>query len=181
MASDAVLSAHRVVVTSACNVLDHSVSSSHGRCSTTSTSSWCPRSPVRHGWCHSLCSPDELSANALRVAAIRGRLKAAKAADGTWRSSRAWVDEYRATPRRLRSSPICTRSRSYTEAREGRPRRAASMLFGSARSQLYRTLTRKCSAPRRLAALRLIRDRGVSLRIRSANPPARLRRGSRDL
>jgi hypothetical protein len=39
---------------------------------------------------------DELSANALRVAAVRGRLKAAKAADGTWRSSRAWVDEYRA-------------------------------------------------------------------------------------
>lgn len=35
-----------------------------------------------------------LSANALRVAATRGRLKAAKAADGTWRSSRAWVDEY---------------------------------------------------------------------------------------
>jgi hypothetical protein len=40
-----------------------------------------------------LASP-EVSANALRVAAIRGRLKAAKAADGTWRSSRAWVDEY---------------------------------------------------------------------------------------
>ncbi len=39
----------------------------------------------------------ELSANALRVAAVRGRLKAAKAADGTWRSARAWVDEYRAT------------------------------------------------------------------------------------
>ncbi len=37
----------------------------------------------------------ELSANALRVAAIRGRLKAAKAADGTWRSSGAWIDEYR--------------------------------------------------------------------------------------
>jgi len=36
----------------------------------------------------------ELSANALRVAATRGRLKAAKAADGSWRSSRAWVDEY---------------------------------------------------------------------------------------
>lgn len=36
----------------------------------------------------------ELSANALRVAAIRGRLKAAKASDGTWRSSRVWVDEY---------------------------------------------------------------------------------------
>jgi fido (protein-threonine AMPylation protein) len=40
---------------------------------------------------------EQLSANALRVAAIRGRLKAAKASDGTWRSSRAWVDEYRAT------------------------------------------------------------------------------------
>ena len=40
---------------------------------------------------------EQLSANALRVAAIRGRLKAAKAADGSWRSSKAWVDEYRAT------------------------------------------------------------------------------------
>lgn len=37
-----------------------------------------------------------LSANALRVAAIRGRLKAAKAPDGTWRSSRTWVEEYAA-------------------------------------------------------------------------------------
>jgi Fic family protein len=37
---------------------------------------------------------DLLSANALRVAATRGRLKASKAADGTWRSSRVWVDEY---------------------------------------------------------------------------------------
>jgi len=40
-----------------------------------------------------LATPD-ISANALRVAAIRGRLKAAKASDGTWRSSRAWVEEY---------------------------------------------------------------------------------------
>jgi fido (protein-threonine AMPylation protein) len=40
---------------------------------------------------------EQLSANALRVAAIRGRLEAAKASDGTWRSSRAWVDEYCAT------------------------------------------------------------------------------------
>lgn len=38
----------------------------------------------------------EISANALRVAAIRGRLKAAKAADGTWRSSRVRVEEYTA-------------------------------------------------------------------------------------
>lgn len=40
---------------------------------------------------------DLLSANALRVAAVRGRLKAAKAPDGTWRSSRAWVEEYEAS------------------------------------------------------------------------------------
>lgn len=39
----------------------------------------------------------QLSANALRVAAVRGRLKAAKAADGTWRSSTAWVEEYEAS------------------------------------------------------------------------------------
>jgi hypothetical protein len=38
-----------------------------------------------------------ISANALRVAATRGRLKASKAADGTWRSTRVWVDEYLAT------------------------------------------------------------------------------------
>jgi len=37
---------------------------------------------------------EQISANALRVAATRGRLKASKAADGTWRSTRAWVDEY---------------------------------------------------------------------------------------
>ncbi len=40
---------------------------------------------------------ETLSADALRVAAIRGRLNAAKAADGTWRSSRVWVDEYEAS------------------------------------------------------------------------------------
>jgi len=37
---------------------------------------------------------NQLSANALRVAAVRGRLKAGRAADGSWRSSRVWVDEY---------------------------------------------------------------------------------------
>jgi len=42
----------------------------------------------------------DLSLDALRVAAARGRLKAAKAADGTWRSSRVWVDEYRADRRK---------------------------------------------------------------------------------
>jgi Fic family protein len=37
---------------------------------------------------------EQLSANALRVAAVRGRLKASKAGDGTWRSSTVWVEEY---------------------------------------------------------------------------------------
>lgn len=37
---------------------------------------------------------EQLSANALRVAAVRGRLRAVKGPDGTWSSSRAWVDEY---------------------------------------------------------------------------------------
>jgi hypothetical protein len=37
---------------------------------------------------------EQISANALRVAATRGRLEASKAADGTWRSTRVWVDEY---------------------------------------------------------------------------------------
>ena len=36
----------------------------------------------------------ELSSNALRVAAVRGRLKAVKVEDGSWCSSAAWVDEY---------------------------------------------------------------------------------------
>jgi hypothetical protein len=35
-----------------------------------------------------------ISHDALRVAAARGRLEASKGADGTWRSSRLWVDEY---------------------------------------------------------------------------------------
>lgn len=46
-----------------------------------------------------------LSADALRVAAARGRLEATKAADGTWRSSRAWVDEYKQTRHRRPSRP----------------------------------------------------------------------------
>jgi hypothetical protein len=37
---------------------------------------------------------ERISSNALRVAATRGRLRASKAPDGTWRSTRAWVEEY---------------------------------------------------------------------------------------
>lgn len=39
---------------------------------------------------------EDLSEGALRVAANRGRLRAQKGADGQWRSTRAWVDEYKA-------------------------------------------------------------------------------------
>lgn len=38
---------------------------------------------------------EQLSAIALRTAAQRGRLKAIRAKDRTWRSSRRWVEEYR--------------------------------------------------------------------------------------
>ncbi len=37
---------------------------------------------------------ERISANALRVAATRGRLQASKGPDGSWRSTRAWVEEY---------------------------------------------------------------------------------------
>ena len=37
----------------------------------------------------------ELSTSALRMAARRGRLQATRGADGDWRSSRQWVQEYR--------------------------------------------------------------------------------------
>lgn len=47
---------------------------------------------------------EKLSANALRVAAVRGRLKAAKASDGTWRSSTVWVEEYEASRYKRRSA-----------------------------------------------------------------------------
>ena len=36
----------------------------------------------------------EVNANALRTAAARGRLQATQGADGQWRSTRNWVDEY---------------------------------------------------------------------------------------
>jgi fido (protein-threonine AMPylation protein) len=47
-----------------------------------------------------------VSVDALRVAAARGRLEATKGADGTWRSSRLWVDAYlRDRTRRGRRGP----------------------------------------------------------------------------
>lgn len=41
-----------------------------------------------------------LSVPALRAAAERGRLRASKAPDGSWRSSRRWVEEYKASRHR---------------------------------------------------------------------------------
>ena len=52
--------------------------------------------PARLVPLQALATP-ELSANALRVAAVRGRLKATKGSDGAWRSSTAWVEEYAAS------------------------------------------------------------------------------------
>lgn len=49
-----------------------------------------------------LSAPD-LSENALRVAAIRGRLRAVKGDDGIWRSNKNWVDQYRANRYKRRS------------------------------------------------------------------------------
>jgi len=45
-----------------------------------------------------------VSVDALRMAAARGRLEATKGADGTWRSSRLWVDSY-LRDRRARGRP----------------------------------------------------------------------------
>lgn len=45
---------------------------------------------------------DTLAEGALRIAANRGRLRAQKGADGHWRSTRAWLDEYLASRHKRR-------------------------------------------------------------------------------
>jgi len=63
-----------------------------------------------------------VSHDALRVAAARGRLEASKGADGTWRSSRLWVDEYlRGRGQRARSSQARTLAPSTTPEPTGEP------------------------------------------------------------
>jgi Fic family protein len=47
---------------------------------------------------------EEIGSPALRTAANRGRLQAVRGADGEWRSSRNWVDEYLRTKYQRRSS-----------------------------------------------------------------------------
>jgi fido (protein-threonine AMPylation protein) len=46
---------------------------------------------------------NRVSADALRVAAARGRLEATKGADGSWRSSRLWVNQYLSARSRKRT------------------------------------------------------------------------------
>ncbi len=46
----------------------------------------------------------EIGADALRTAAVRGRLQATRGSDGQWRSSRNWVDDYMRT-RYRRNAP----------------------------------------------------------------------------
>jgi hypothetical protein len=47
---------------------------------------------------------ERIAASALRTAANRGRLQAIRGADGDWRSSRTWVDEYLETRYRRQAS-----------------------------------------------------------------------------
>ena len=58
--------------------------------------------PARLVPLRALAAPD-LSVTALQAAAQRGRLQAHPGADGQWRSSRIWVDDYRASRARRRS------------------------------------------------------------------------------
>jgi hypothetical protein len=51
--------------------------------------------PARLVPLEALAGPD-LSVVALRNAALRGRLRAVRTATGSWRSSKQWVDAYRA-------------------------------------------------------------------------------------
>jgi fido (protein-threonine AMPylation protein) len=48
---------------------------------------------------------DGMTTGALRAAAVRGALQASKGADGQWRSSRNWVDEYVAARDQQRGRP----------------------------------------------------------------------------
>jgi hypothetical protein len=59
-----------------------------------------------------------VSADALRVAAARGRLEATKGADGTWRSSPLWVDQYLSgrARRRKRKEPASPTTPASTPA-----------------------------------------------------------------
>ncbi|MPZ63028.1 MAG: Fic family protein [Propionibacteriales bacterium] len=52
---------------------------------------------------------DDITENALRVAATRGRLRAVKGDDGTWRSSKNWVDQYLANRYKRNSVLLPTR------------------------------------------------------------------------
>jgi hypothetical protein len=46
-----------------------------------------------------------INANALRAAAVRGRLQATKGPDGQWRSTRSWVSRYLSIRNRRNQTP----------------------------------------------------------------------------
>ena len=49
----------------------------------------------------------KVSHMALRLAALRGRLKAQQGSDGVWRSTKQWVDDYLINrPRRAKSTDV---------------------------------------------------------------------------
>ncbi|MFR9722630.1 Fic family protein [Streptomyces sp. MS19] len=55
---------------------------------------------------------ERISENALRVAANRGRLRAVKAGDGSWRSSRKWLEQYEQSKYQRGQGSVGERSRS---------------------------------------------------------------------
>lgn len=63
----------------------------------------------------------DMSVVALRTAAQRGRLRAIRGNDGTWRSSRQWVDEYRASRYASLRTPDGAVGRSAHTQRPPRP------------------------------------------------------------
>ena len=80
-------------------------SSSPARSSTTSTSSSFPRWLVlRRLVPLAALATDEVTAGALRAAAVRDALQASKGADGQWRSSKNWVEDYTRNRHRRRQS-----------------------------------------------------------------------------
>jgi hypothetical protein len=69
--------------------------------------------PARLVPMEALATPD-LSTRALTMAALRGRLRAARDDDGIWRSTRRWIEEYAAQRYAPLRRPRGPRRRSVT-------------------------------------------------------------------
>jgi ribosome-binding protein aMBF1 (putative translation factor) len=105
---------------------------------------------------------DLLSADALRVAAARGRLEASKGADGTWRSSRAWVDAYKASRRRGAAASTSVPSSDdpvtvlAARLRAYRAQRGFSQAQLAERASMDVVEVRRLESGRRAAGIRLV-------------------------